>query len=327
MLEQCNGLLFKDLLIDPHKKPTTKKVLLSHAHSDHVKLAKDPDFYCTPQTADIVAVRYPKKKYDVKLNPIEFGKEKKFDSYSIKLHENGHILGSAQTQIFDDSGKEIVLTSDFRLEDSMMFKGAKPLKSDILVLETTFGMPEYSFPAYGEVVSQMTDWISQHAKNKLVILAGYSLGKAQELTRISNEAGVVPIVHESIFEMNEIYKKHGVKTGDYIKMNHNLKDSQVLIMPPSLVNRHLFSTLEYFDKREVTSAMATGWDYKGYFDKIFHLSNHADFEQLMQYVEESDPKLVFTDHGFCHEFARKLTRKGFNAKPLEQHHQKILGEF
>ena len=327
MLKQDNGLLFKDLLIDPHKKPTTKKVLLSHAHADHVKLASEPDFYCTSETAQLVEKRFPKKTYNVKLKPMAYGRKKSFDSYSIKLCENGHILGSAQTLISDDSGKEIALTSDFRLEDSLIFKGATPLKSDILVLETTFGLPEYSFPSYDEVVSEMTNWISTEGKKKLIILAGYSLGKAQELTRISNEAGIVPIVHESIFEMNEIYKKNGVKLGKYIKMDHNLKDSQVLIMPPSLVNRHLFSTLEYFDKRPITSAVATGWDYRGYFDKIFHLSNHADYEQLIEYVELANPKLVFTDHGFCHEFARKLNRKGFNAKPLEQHKQKILGEF
>jgi Cft2 family RNA processing exonuclease len=327
MLKQDNGLLFKNLLIDPHKKPFAKKVLLSHAHSDHVKLSAEPEFYCTPETADLVLFRFPRKKYELKLNSINFNKQKKFETFSIELFGNGHILGSAQTKISDISGKDIVVTSDFRLEDSLLFKGAKPLSSDILVLETTFGMPQYSFPSYFDVVDEMVDWISNNTKTKLVILAGYSLGKAQELTKISNLAGIVPIVHESIFEINEIYKKHGVDVGDYVKMDHNLKDSQVLIMPPSLVNRYLFSTLEHFDKREIISAMATGWDYKGYFDKIFHLSNHADFNQLMEYVKQANPKLVFTDHGFCHEFARKLNRKGFNAKPLKQHKQKILGEF
>lgn len=327
MIKQGNGILFKDLLIDPHKKPTSEKVLLSHAHADHVKLSKESEFYCTPETADVVLARFSKKSYEIKLNKIKFNKKTNFDSYSLELHPNGHILGSAQTQISDDSGKEIVLTSDFRLENSLIFNGAKPLPTDILVLETTFGIPEYSFPSYGDVVAEMTDWIIKNSKDKLVILSGYSLGKAQELTRISNEAGIVPIVHESIFEMNELYKKHGLKIGEYIKLNHNLNDSQVLIMPPSLVNRHLFSTLEYFGKRSVASAIATGWEYKGYFDKIFHLSNHADFNQLMSYVEQSNPKIIFTDHGFCQEFARKLNRKGFNAKPLKQHKQKILGEF
>lgn len=327
MLSQDNGLLFRDLLIDPHRKPRPGKVLFSHAHADHVKLSPDSEFYCTRETAQVVEERYPRKTYSPELKPLSFNRKKSFDGYSMKLRPSGHILGSAQTQISDSSGKEIALTSDFRLEDSLLFSGAEPLSSDILVLETTFGLPEYSFPPYEEVVSEMVSWIKGNAKDKLVVLGGYSLGKAQELTRISNEAGVVPIVHESIYEMNRIYSRNGIKLGKFMKMDHNLKESQVLIMPPSLINRHLFSTLEYFDKRPVTSAVATGWDYRGYFDKIFHLSNHADYEQLLQYVEQASPKLVFTDHGFCREFARKLNRRGYNAKPLEQHRQKIMGEF
>ena len=127
--------------------------------------------------------------------------------------------------------------------------------------------------------------------------------------------------------MNNIYKNFGVKVGKYEKLDHNLKDFDVLIMPPQLVDRHLFSTLEHFDKRKVSSAVATGWPYKGYFDKIFHLSNHADYNDLIEYVKLSDPKLVLTDHGFCEEFARKLNRLGYNAKPLKQHKQRRIGDY
>jgi Cft2 family RNA processing exonuclease len=322
MFVQDNGLLFKSLVIDPHKSPKHGKVFLSHAHADHVKLSKHAQFFATPETVALVRQRFGSANFTA----LETNHKHKFDGFDLELFDNGHILGSTQAR-FSANGKDYVLTSDFRLQDSLLFSGAEPLSAETLVLETTFGSPEYVFPNQSEVVSELVSWVSQHAKKGLVLLSGYSLGKAQELTRISNEAGFVPIVHDSIFELNKVYDTFGVKLGSYLKLDHNLKDASVLIMPPQLVDRHLFATLEHFDKRKIFSALATGWKNRGAFDKIFPLSNHADYNDLIDYVKQSKPKLVLTDHGFCEEFARKLNKLGFNAKPLKQHKQKILTEF
>jgi Cft2 family RNA processing exonuclease len=316
------GLFFKNLCIDPHRSPKSKLALLSHAHSDHVKLSKKTQFLATCETIDLVKSRFGEASF----LPVELNKKIKVDEFDLELKPNGHILGSTQA-IFNGDGKDFVFSSDFRLQNSLLFKGAEILKADTLVLETTFGASQYVFPTQEEVVSDMTSWITKNAKQGLVLLSGYSLGKAQELTKISNEAGFTPVVHDSIFDLNEIYKKHGVKLGDYEKLDHNLKDFSVLIMPPQLVDRHLFPTLEHFDKRKIFSALATGWEHKGAFDRTFKLSNHSDFNDLIEYVKLSNPKLILTDHGFCEEFARKLNKLGFNAKPLKQHKQQLISEF
>ncbi|MFA6268397.1 MAG: MBL fold metallo-hydrolase [archaeon] len=322
MFEENNGLLFRSLCIDPHRVPKGEKVFLSHAHSDHVKLSKKSEFFATPATIELVRQKYGEAHF----SPIELNKKQKFDDFELELLPNGHMLGSAQA-LFSMDGKDFVFTSDFRLQDSLLFPGAVPKACDTLVLETTFGAPQYVFPKQKEVTSEMVSWIEKNSKSGLVLLAGYSLGKAQELTKISNEAGVVPIVHDSIFEANKIYEKHGVSLGDYLKLDHNLKDSTVLIMPPQLVGRHLFATLEHFDKRKISSALATGWEHRGAFDVTFPLSNHADYNDLLEYVRVSNPNLVLTDHGFCEEFSRKLNKLGYNSKPLKQHKQKLLTEY
>jgi Cft2 family RNA processing exonuclease len=316
------GVFFKNLCIDPHRTPKSKLAFLSHAHSDHVKLSKKTTFLATPQTIDLVKSRFG----DASFQEVELDKKTKVDDFDLELKPNGHILGSSQALLNGD-GKDFVFSSDFRLQDSLLFKGAEVLNADTLILETTFGSPQYVFPKQEEIVSDITSWINRSAKEGLVLLSGYSLGKAQELTKISNEAGFTPVVHESIFDSNEIYEKHGVKLGGYEKLDHNLKDFSVVIMPPQLVDRHLFATLEHFDKRKIFSALATGWGHKGAFDRTFPLSNHSDFNDLIEYVTLSNPKLVLTDHGFCEEFARKLNKLGFNAKPLKQHKQQLISEF
>jgi Cft2 family RNA processing exonuclease len=322
MFSHDRGLEFKGLKIDPHRTPKEGKALLSHAHADHVKLSKKTEFFATPETIDLVRQRFG----DANFSKSPFGKKHDFDDFSLTLKENGHMLGSSAAKIISD-GKEFVFTSDFRLQDSLLFSGLAPENCEALVLETTFGSPEYVFPKQEDVVNSMVSWITKNAKDGLVLLSGYSVGKAQELTRISNEAGFVPIVHDSIFSANEVYKKHGVKLGEYLKLEHNLRDASVLIMPPQLVDRHLFATIEHFDKRKIHSALATGWTHRGAFDTIFPLSNHSDFNDLVEFVKLSNPKLILTDHGFCEEFARKLNKLGFNAKPLKNHKQKLLNEY
>ncbi|MBT4191831.1 MAG: hypothetical protein HOE11_00835 [Candidatus Diapherotrites archaeon] len=325
MFKEKNGLHFANLCIDPHKSPKEKKVLFSHAHSDHIKLSKHSTFFATPETIDLVKERNT-RQYTPEFREIPMEQKTKFDGFDLTLKPNGHVLGSCAA-VLAQSDKDFVVTSDFRLQDSLLFKGAKPIPADTLVLETTFGSPEYVFPSQEEVANAMIDWVGKNARDKLVLLSGYALGKAQELVKIANEAGYTPLVHESIYKMNEIYKKHGIDIGNYELLDHNLKDFSVLIMPPQLVDRFLLATLREFDKRRIVSALATGWSYRKQFDITFPLSNHADYNDLISYVEQVNPKLVLTDHGFCEEFARKLSRLGFNARPLKQHKQRVLGEY
>lgn len=325
MFEHKHGLVFKDLIIDPHRSPKQDKVVFTHAHSDHVKLNTKSVFFSTPETKALIKNRFNTSDKH-KFEEMSFFSKRNFGDFEVVLKPNGHILGSAQTEIFSD-GTINAVTSDFRLKDSLFFKGAEPIEADTLVVETTFGDPNYVFPNQDDVVSEMVSWIEKNAKTGLVLLSGYSLGKAQELTYLANQAGFTPVVHEKIFELNKIYTQFGINVGKYEKIDHNLKDFSVLIMPPQLVDRHLVAVLDSFDKRKVSSALASGWQFRGMFDKTFPLSNHADFNDLVEYVKLSNPKLVLTDHGFCESFARKLNRLGFNAMPLQQHNQRVLSEY
>jgi len=145
---------------------------------------------------------------------------------------------------------------------------------------------------------------------------------------VNEYANVTPLVHESIFRNNEVYKKHGIKLGDYIELNHNLNESSVLIMPPSLVDHNLLQVLSFSLHRKIFSGMATGWSYRNGFSEIFPLSDHADFSQLMQYAKESEPKLVVTMHGFERELAGYIQRRlGIAARPLGEKGQKTITEF
>jgi len=51
-------------------------------------------------------------------------------------------------------------------------------------------------------------------------------------------------------------------------------------------------------------------------DAAFPLSDHADFNDLLRFVELVQPKRVLTLHGFAREFAQTLRARGLDALAL-----------
>lgn len=319
---QQNG---QSLAVD--SKNSRKKadaVMISHAHSDHYSPAKQPAI-TTPETLALIQNNRPSFN-GCKTIPLK--QKKSLGETKISFHNAGHILGSALVQI--EGEKNILATSDFNPVESILFESAKPHSCDVLIIETTFGLPQYSFPEREKVHEEMGKWIKQNVKQKrFVVLAGYATGKAQELTKICNEfAGEIPLVHEKIFSNNKVYEKFGKKLGKYIELNHNLKESNVLIMPPSLFDKNLVPALEFALQKKVVSAFASGWGYRSGFDKVFPLSDHADYNGLLKFVQECEPKQVYSMHGFAREFAHTVQRKlKIPARALGEKNQQALTEF
>jgi len=318
------ALFVGNVPIDAKASCKAEKAIISHGHADHVGTNKTTEYLCTKATAEIIMNRF---KPDAKFSSLEFGKKVALNGSSISLHNSGHILGSAQ--VFVEGSKRVSVTNDFKTQDSILQKGATPLKCDILVVECTFGQPCYTFPKREEVYQQIGNFVKEKSKQGFVVLAGYSLGKAQELTKVVNEyAGIAPLVHDSIASNNRVYEKCGTRLGNFIELNHNLEESTVLIMPPSLVNHNLLQVLEFSLHKKVFSAMATGWSFRNGFNATFPLSDHADFPQLLDYVKQSEPKLVVTMHGSEREFASYVQRRlGISARALGEKGQKTIAEY
>lgn len=299
--------------------------IISHAHSDHAFVRKNSNCIMTEQTADLLEGKIPA---GAKIRHTKHGEKFQLGDATVSLHDAGHILGSSQVCI--EADKTFVATSDFKLQDSLLFKAADILKSDILCIEATFGSDYFRFPSREWVYAEMQAWLNHCLEHdRFVILGGYSTGKAQELTKFVNEfSNETPIVHEKIFKQNKVYEKHGIKLGNYIKLENNLHDSNILILPPSLMSDHLNHALSIITKKKVVSAIATGWQFPLGHSRIFPLSDHADYQQLMQYIKQSEPKTVYVHTGFAKEFAHSVTKElGIPAYELAEQDQKKIAEY
>src|SRR5215831_21183148 len=78
------------------------------------------------------------------------------------------------------------------------------------------------------------------------------------------------------------------------------------------------------------SAILTGWAvdpncrYRYQCDAAFPLSDHADFPDLLEMVNQIQPKQIYTVHGFAADFAQTLRNLGHDAQALSQQEQFTL---
>ncbi|MEO6055194.1 MAG: MBL fold metallo-hydrolase RNA specificity domain-containing protein [Chthoniobacterales bacterium] len=284
--------------------------VVSHAHSDHA--AWHDETLLTPATAALMRVRRAHR--NKLIHEMPFHESKDYLDSRITLIPAGHVLGSAQVYVESEEGS-LLYTGDFKLRASRTAELATFLHADVLVMETTFGLPRYRFPEAEEVIAQIVEFCRKAIEEKCVpVLMAYSLGKAQEIIACLADTGLGIVLHPSIFKMTRVYEKFGVAFPSYKQAGTVDLAGQVLICPPHERPR---------PSEKLRVAMISGWAldrsavYRYRCDAAFALSDHAGYEDLLKHVENVAPKRVYTTHGFTEEFARDLRERGIEAFALD----------
>ena len=130
-----------------------ERVFVSHAHSDHT--ARHREVILTEATARLMKARIGGRRLE---HVLPFGEPRRFEGdpvpFQITLLPAGHILGSAMALI-EAEGESLLYTGDFKLRHSLSAGLCEPRPADVLVMETTFGRPQYRFPPDDAVWSEL----------------------------------------------------------------------------------------------------------------------------------------------------------------------------
>jgi DNA ligase 1 len=305
----------QDLWLDPWDPK--RFAFVSHAHSDHI--APHKEMVVSERTSRLMQSRMPGSRRE---HVLPFNERRMVRGLDLMLLPAGHIFGSAQCFLF--AGNETLLyTGDFKLRPGKSAEPAQWRHADTLIMETTFGQPRYRFPPTEEVAYQIVAFCRETIdEGGVPVLLGYSLGKAQEILCSLHGAGLTPMLHGSVYQMTRIYEQFGQSFCRYFRYNPNEVAGKVLICPPSANHSHM---LEKIARKRV--AMISGWAvdpnalYRYRVDAAFALSDHADYDDLLRYVELVHPRRVFTLHGFAAAFAGDLRQRGIEAWALSEENQ------
>ena len=312
-----------DLYLDS-RRPRSRCVI-SHAHSDHLGLHAES--IATAATAALADYRVGSQA----VAQLEHGEPFRFDAdTTLRLLPAGHVLGSAMVHVTRPEGT-LLYTGDFKLRPSLTVEPAAPEPADVLVMESTYGQPFFRFPPWQSVAAELVERVEAAFRaGRQPIVMGYSLGKSQEIARILCDAGFNVTMHGAVHAMSQIYTRLGVRIGCYRRYAYadfhgdaalDLRERGVLVAPP-YVARSGFCT-RFKDPCRI---VMTGWAllknavYRYGVEHALPLSDHADFDELLELIERVRPKKIFCHHGY-REFPDLLRQRGLDAtlaRPEEQ---------
>ncbi len=300
--------------LDAHRKVDFSFV--SHGHADHVR--NHNVVIATPATTRFFSMRAKRKK----VIELDYEQDYCFDDMKIRLYPAGHILGSAMIYIEKD-GTSLLYTGDFKMTPGLTSEPIKIPHADILIMESTYGNPDYVIDSNPETIAAELDiFINDCFRNGLTpVVLGYGLGKAQEAMKLLGDRNYKVRVHSYAWRYVPVYRDFKVQFNNCTLWREEaLPRGEVLIIPPHLTWRKQYRYIP-----GTRSVFLSGWaknnggpQFK--YNHAIAMSDHADFFELLDFVKKVNPKKVYTTHGFK-TFPDHLKSFGFNAQLLEPNSQ------
>ncbi|MEE9236847.1 MAG: MBL fold metallo-hydrolase RNA specificity domain-containing protein [Thermoplasmata archaeon] len=300
----------KDVVLDPTRRLPDSVV--SHGHLDHLSLGA----LMTVETMDIMRVRLGREEG----LGVRYGEEVEVNGLTVSLFDAGHVFGSAMIRVED-----ALYSGDFNPHGGPTCGTCEPRDCRYLILESTYGKPSLSFPPKEDVLSDILNWLEVSLESGPVVLGAYEFGKAQELMAVANKLDYPVLVDDRIADLADVYNRHGhhLQYSRYREALEEKSGPYVLILPTKKLRRPGSPELREALENGGKSAFASGWcsiydlSRSHLLDAQFPLSDHADFSDLLWFVDECNPKVVYTCHGYAQELARKIrSRLRKRAEPL-----------
>lgn len=297
--------------------------VVTHAHSDHLlglrqSLMRCEEVAMTPATRDLI---------DVMLGPLflmmgdvktlDYKELLKIDDETLTLHYADHILGTAQTLVEDAEGTRILYTSDFRLRDTPI------IETDVMVIEATYGNPRRVRDFKGNLEDLFVSLVEAGLKKGPVYVFGYH-GKLQETMQILHTAQIKApfVMPEKVFHVSKICERYGMRLGRLLLSSTDEGKELLQRRNPCVAFFHMGSKGRVGE--DAFRICVSGWEFSapcrevGKNEYVIALSDHSDFNGLLQYVKESRPTLVITDNyrvGDAEILAKEIfSRLGITAK-------------
>lgn len=304
-----------DFYIDPWRP--VGRAIITHAHADHARVGHGHYLAAAPAEG-VLRTRLG----EINLQLLPYGGRIVQNGVTVSLHPAGHVLGSAQVRL-EHGGQVWVASGDYKVAPDRTCAPFEPVKCDVFITESTFGLPIYRWRDDEEIFADINAWWASNAdKGQASVLACYSFGKAQRiLSGLDASIGSI-VVHGAVEPLNRAYREAGValpatRLVTEVDDKADLRRAMVLC-PPSAVAS---TWLRRFG--DTSTAFASGWMQlrgarrRGGYDRGFVLSDHADWPGLMSAIGATGAQRVIVTHGSIPVMVRYLTEQGLQAEAFQ----------
>jgi putative mRNA 3-end processing factor len=300
-----------DFFIDPWV-PVSRAVV-THAHADHLRRGSAAYLFSSEGEQVFRARLWEDATYQT----ADYGEMVMINGVQVSLHPAGHILGSAQVRV-EYRGEVWVVSGDYKLEGDRTCTPFEPVKCHTFITEATFGLPIYHWSPQQTVFDQINAWWRANAESgKSTLIYGYALGKAQRLLA-GVDRSIGPIYtrayRDSGIDLPETTYATSAKRADY---------AGTLIIAP--LSARGTSWTRRFGAH--ASGFASGWmrirgaRRRRAVDRGFVISDHVDWDGLMQAIKDTGAERIWVTHGYVAVVARWLREQGYEAQGFQTRYE------
>lgn len=301
--------------IDPWKP--VDKAVITHAHSDHARWGSKY-YLCHHLTKPILQLRLGDNPYET----VEWNETVLMNGVKVSLHPAGHIIGSSQIRV-EHGGEVWVVSGDYKTENDGISGAFEPVSCHTFITESTFGLPIYKWKPQPEIFDDIKNWVlANNAAGKTSVLIAYSLGKAQRIMAPLAQTGLPIFLHGAVFNVHEALTKNGIQLPAVQRVQSTTTKAATqgnIVIAPSGADGS--NWIKRFAPYSV--GVCSGWmqvrgnTRRRNADAGFALSDHADWEGLLNAVKATGAEKVFATHGFQAAFSRYLNEQGIEAAEVK----------
>ncbi|MFD0931896.1 ligase-associated DNA damage response exonuclease [Psychroflexus salinarum] len=300
-----------DVYLDPWRK--VDKAIISHGHADHSRWGNKK--YITHHN-NIPIMKHRLGEIDVEGKA--YGESFTINNVKFSLHPAGHVIGSSQIRV-EHKGEVWVFTGDYKDEDDGVSTPFEPVKCDTFITECTFGLPAFKWKPQAEVMSDINQWWAENQREgRTSVLFGYSLGKAQRLLKHLNPDIGKIYTHGAIENMTDVLREM-VNFPETIRVTRDTTKKELsgnlVLAPPSAHGGTWIRKMVPY-----VTASASGWmTFRGArrrraIDKGFVMSDHCDWDGLLNSIKATGCEKVICTHGYTDIFSKYLREIGYDAR-------------
>ncbi len=293
--------------------------IVSHAHSDHAKPGHH-HYLAHTHTEPLIRARLGKK---ISVQTLSYDETVSMNGVRVSLHPAGHVFGSSQIRIESD-GEIWVVSGDYKIEKDNVSEPFEPVLCHTFITECTFGLPVYHWPEQQLEYDRINNWWRNNREDVVSsILFAYSLGKAQRIIQ-NIDSSIGPIyIHKSIAQMNEAIHSCGHNFPKTITITESTTPEQIrgnlIIAPPSFTGGNSLRDLHPFSIAAASGWVQTGRNMSdGSTDTGFVLSDHSDWDGLIETIKNTGAERVVTMHGYTSVFTRWLNELGIRSLEIDE---------
>jgi putative mRNA 3-end processing factor len=301
-ITERGAILLTELVSVDGFYPRSPLRVVTHIHSDHLL-----ELHSSIRTAHfIVATKLTHELLRALDYRIPAGKELQlpynvpveYNGVKVKLVASNHVPGSAQVVVETETGEVLAYTGDFKQPGTPIIQ-----EPDVLVIDATYGYEGWVRPWQDRVDEILVDVVLDAlAYERGVIVEAYQ-GKLQKVMHLLREYGVEApfIAPRRVYQVARVLASYGLKTKDVL-----LETSREALEAMRSGWYIYFTTTAARRSRQGTTRrpiriQLTGWELEEPFRRISEsewvvsYSDHADFNQTLEYVREARPRLLIVD--------------------------------